>query len=253
MQLYVQSKRINYFPFIHQSWKVFLCRIMSMYNIRTVQSLNLIKTYPKNILYRVCLYNNRSVFIPASCSGMTKRLHTGVFWATMKDIIETLHDDNLHWAKLYKLLFSWQWITCLSLGVKNGYMSLGPGFIASWVHCVPGSLRPRFYVFATFMQLCCNFYATVFVQFLLQKSCSKVAKKNLPNSCIKNCNFWGKKVAKRVATNLQKVAQKSCIKVANTYNPGLNEPRTQWTRDAMNPGHRHASVKNQFSLSLHND
>ena len=132
--------------------------------------------------------------------------------------------------------------------------SLGPGFIESQVHCVPGSLRPRLYVFATFMHTkiatFCNFVAT-FMQLFWQLPPPQLFATFLPPKnatfCNSFCIFFAtcfstlkklqkvakqlqkgyKKVAKRVATNLQKVANKSCIKVANTENPGRNEPGTQ--------------------------
>ena len=104
-------------------------------------------------------------------------------------------------------------------GVEDRSMSLCHGFLESRVHCVPGSLCLQLFV-ATFLQVCCNsFFATLSkkLQLFLQKVGGESCKKKLHKS--------GNKVAK-----------KCCIKVANTYNLGRNEPGTQWTWDSMNPG-----------------
>ena len=131
-------------------------------------------------------------------------------------------------------------VRCWLTGV-NGYMSLGPGFIASRGHCVQGSLRPRFCVcnfyetflqlFATFwqllcncLQLFCNFYATgvhlfsptflqLFWQILLATFCATFCNffatfccKKVAKSCKETCQKSCKKMQKKVAANLQKVA-----------------------------------------------
>ena len=124
-----------------------------------------------------------------------------------------------------------------------GYMSLGPGFIGSRVHRVPGSMclqllcnlfcnfLPTFfwqpfckkicYLFCNLFQLLCNF--------LLPKKLLKVIKK----SCKKSCKKVALKVtnkfqtgAKKVATNLQKKLQKKLHTSCKHIEPG-----TQWTRD----------------------
>ena len=114
----------------------------------------------------------------------------------------------------------------------------------SRVHCVPGSLSPGFYVFATFCKFVatffsnflklfcnffCNFFATVFATFsnffcnkklpkkLGQKSCTKVDPKKLHFWEPKN---WGETVAKKVALQLQQSCKKLQKKSCKHIEPG---------------------------------
>ena len=128
----------------------------------------------------------------------------------------------------------------------------------SRVHCIPGSLSPGLYVFATVMQLllhfvlqfCCNFVCNFFVQLsptfwqlLLQQKVANTLQKVGGFVCKKVafffCNFvcqkvgGGGKLHKTKSCNkVAKSCTKSCIKVANlgAMNRGHNE------RVAMNPG-----------------
>ena len=83
--------------------------------------------------------------------------------------------------------------------------SLSPRFIESQVHCVPGSLRPRLYVFATFMQL---FFATFPPNFFAKQFATFCNSFCIFCNLFCNINFFGK-----VAKTLQKKSQQTCKKL----------------------------------------
>ena len=107
--------------------------------------------------------------------------------------------------------------------------------IGSQVHCVPGSLCPRFYV--------CNFYVTFFATFLqLFFSFKKVAFLGHFLQLVLQllCNFLLQKkkllkVAKKLPKKLhKKKLQQTCKKLPQKLHTSCKhiEPRTQWTQDA---------------------
>ena len=112
--------------------------------------------------------------------------------------------------------------------------------IGSQVHCVPGSLRPRFYVFATFMQLflelCCkkkcNFFATVFPNFFFQLFATLFAKKKNATFCHLKKRV-AKKSCQKSCIRLQQKLQQTCKKLQKKLHTSCehNEQGTQWTWD----------------------
>ena len=134
------------------------------------------------------------------------------------------------------LVRTWRLIRCITQWYQSNKTDL---LTVEACLCVPGSLRPGFYVFATFMQLflqhsllqlffetfwnvfCATFWAT-FLQLCWQLFCKKklqllatffFGNKKLQRGCIK----LQKKVAKKLQNwknQLHKKLHNSCIKVA---------------------------------------
>ena len=100
---------------------------------------------------------------------------------------------------------------------QTGYMSLRPGF------SVPGSLRPRFYVFATFMQLFFATFCNSFATFLQQFFFATFLQKKWQLFCTKKATFLQLVLQLFVARKVVKM----CIKCAKTVSKSCKKKLQQ--------------------------
>ena len=125
-----------------------------------------------------------------------------------------------------------------SVPLLVGYMSLRPGFIASRVHCVQGSLRPRFCVCnfmhtknATLLQLLCKMFGQLFRNCFFQLFCQKKMQLVLQLVATKKLLTVAKSCQKM--HTVAKTVLKSCNTLAKSCKKKLHksckhiEPRTQ--------------------------